>query len=533
MVLVSKTRSNLNTYDNQTDEDKEVIQRKIFKTWHEVMAYMQIETIELPWDADGAKTLKILRKHYGKRYKAIKDPFLDEVVDAYSSRSASEQLAALGQAMQEFKLRFCHLNLNPPQYTVFVVETDNTREYLNRWKEVLTRRQFFNMIDTFSMRRDETLDKPAEDVRIPMTFVQVLGSQEARYGREYILDKKYFVVTYETVERLNPEPTKHLRVYNLCSWPVKQIDCKLEFDRDNIEPYTLTLENVGSDSNQKYNIYVGDDLERPRSWKKTIQNEKGQYLPVYDDEEEEDNNNEWQGLSIGKKKKLNIPEIEDATPLFTIDDSVIYYYDNDDVDNRLPEDNSGSRVALQKRRERRKQRNTLIEYNTVTKRYRTLSLPASAYINASDLILYKNKWIIIPDSIFNRDASYILRLWNPVTQECLRLTQGDMGSHDITRIIPTEDGDILILLDDGRLCRFNDDLAQWLKKDIQLHNVPLDDWQNEIRRGYENFPEDTDRFVRLRRRSASDRMLITFEDGKTYDILLKESVPTSRIRRSI
>ena len=64
------------------------------------------------------------------------------------------------------------------------------------------------------------------------------------------------------------------------------------------------------------------------------------------------------------------------------DDCIVYYYDNDDVDNRDPEDNSvsPSRSVLQKRRERRKLRNTLIEYNTQTRSYRTLNLPAAAYI---------------------------------------------------------------------------------------------------------------------------------------------------------
>ena len=511
-----KIRRNI-TSENKSD-DNEIVQRKIFKTWHEVMAYMQIETVELPWDADGKLALEILRKQYGKRYKMINDPFLDDVVDAYATRSTTEQLAALGEAMQELKLRFCHLNLNPPQYTVFAVEADNTRDYLNQWKEVLTRRQFFNMIDTFSMRRDETLDNPAEDVRIPMASVQVLSPQDARFGREYVLDKCFFVVTFETVERFNPEPIKNLRIYDLRTWPLQLLEIKLEFDRENIEPYTLTIK-----TSEGARVYVGDDLERSRSWKKTIENDKGQYIPVYEDEDDEVTD-EWHGLALGKKKALRIPEIEDATPFFTIDDSVIYYYDNDDVANRETDDSSASssRAILQKRRERRKQRNTLIEYNTKTKLYRTLNLPAAAYINVEDLILYKNNWIVIPDSIFNRDASYILRLWNPRTHECLRLTQKDMGSHNIERIIPVESGDILLLLDDGRLCRLDVDLSAWLKEDLQQHKVPLDDWQNEKRRGYENFPEDTNRFVRLRRRSTSDRMLITFEDDKTYDILLKE-----------
>ena len=512
MAIIRKDSMNNN-------DDQAVIQRKIFKTWHEVMEYMQIETVELPWNVDGITALRILREKYAKRFKCINDSFLDEVVDAYQTRSSGEQLAALGAGMQELKLRFCHLNLNPPQYTVFAVESDNTRDYLNKWKEVLTRRQFFNMIDTFAMHHGETLDRPADDVRIPMSFVQVIGNQNnANNGCEYILDGKYLVITFETVERYNPEPVRNMRIYDLKSWPLLQIDFELSFDRENIEPYTLKIK---ADSGEI--IYVGDDIERARSWKKTIINEKGQFIPVYEEEDDEDDGI-WKGLSLGEKKNLTIPEIEDATPFFTIDDCIVYYYDNDDIDSREPKDDnlSPSRSVLQKRRERRKMRNTLIEYNTKTRTYRTLNFPAAAYINADDLILYKNKWIVIPDGIFNRDASYILRLWDPRTHECLRLTQKDMGCHNIQRIIPADNGDIYILLDDGRLCRLDVDLSDWLKKDLQQHKVLLDDWQKEKRRGYENFPEDTNRFVRLRRQPKSDRMLITFEDDKTYDILLKE-----------
>ena len=499
-------------------EENEVIERKIFKTWTEVMKYMNIETIELAWNVDGMTALKALRKKYGEHLAAIHDRFLDEVVDAYQDRSTSEQLGALGEAMQELKLRFCRLNLSPVKYTVFVVESDNTRDYLNQWKKVLTRRQFFNMIDTFSMRRGETLDKPCEDVRIPMEFLQAVNNQGNRFSIVYILDERFLVIPFETFERFSPESVKGLRVYDLQTWPLQELKVNLSFDRENIEPYSL---EISTGSGDVYH-YVGDDIDRARSWKKTIMNENGDYIPVYDEDDDEDDG-KWRGLSLGRQSYEEIPVIEDATPIFTIDERIVYYYDNDDVDNRQPEDNSSTRSALQKRRERRKQRNTLIEYNTITKKYRTLNLPAAAYINARDLILYKKTWIIIPDSIFNRDAAYIIRLWNPHTQECLRLTQRDMGAHNIERIIPVGNGDVLILLDDGRLCRFNVDLVAWLRQDLLQHKVTIDDWQNEVRRGYDNFPEDTDRFVRLRRRNSTDRMLITFEDGKIYDILLKES----------
>ena len=204
-------------------------------------------------------------------------------------------------------------------------------------------------------------------------------------------------------------------------------------------------------------------------------------------------------------------------PWFTLNERIIYYYDNDDLANRQDEDDNN----IRRRREQRRQRNTLLEYNTVDHQYRIMSLPGAGYIDRDDLVLYKNQWIIIPDSIFSRDASYVLRLWNPFTSECLRVTKNDMGCHDIEQIIPTANGDILILLDDGRLCHFDEDLVTWLKSDLLQHSVTLDDWQEEIKRDFENFPDSNYRFRRLRR-DISDRILVTFADGKTLDIQLNE-----------
>ena len=62
MLLISKSRSNISPFDNKKGNENEVIQRKIFKTWHEVMSSMQIDTVELPWNADGTACQKILRK---------------------------------------------------------------------------------------------------------------------------------------------------------------------------------------------------------------------------------------------------------------------------------------------------------------------------------------------------------------------------------------------------------------------------------------------------------------------------------------
>ena len=52
-------------------------------------------------------------------------------------------------------------------------------------------------------------------------------------------------------------------------WPPRLLDINLEFDRENIEPYTLTIKTCDDT-----HVYVGDDIERNRSWKKTIENDK-------------------------------------------------------------------------------------------------------------------------------------------------------------------------------------------------------------------------------------------------------------------
>ena len=517
--MVLKNSKNLRISKN--DEPQEKIQRKIFKTWPEVLAYLNIETVELPWNANGEMALAILRARYIQKFSALEDEFLDDVVEAYSDRSTPDQLAALGEAMQELKLRFCQLNIplkSEAGYTVFAVAADDTSDYLSRWKEVLTRRQFFRSINTFALRHGETLDNPADDVQIPMHSVQIIGASENRIT-PYILDKYFLIVPFETYDQNHPEPLINVRVYDIRTWPLRELqDISLSFDRNNIEPYTLSIRNDGTET-----VYVGDDPQRARTWKKTALNADGVLIPIYEDEDE-DEDDQWKGLALGASAPPAIPDIEDATPWFTLDGKVVYYYDNDDLANRQEEDeNASPSVSIRKRREQRRLRNTLLEYNSADQKYRIMSLPGAAYIDKDDLVLYRNQWIIIPDSIFSRDASYILRLWNPFTGECLRLTKNDMGCHDIDQIIPTGNGDILMLLDDGRLCHFDVDLVTWLKSDLLQHGVKLDAWQPEINRGYENFPDTANvRFRRLRR-DIADRLLVTFADGKTLDIQLNDT----------
>lgn len=510
MVILRNSKSPRNA----KDEAKEKVERKIFKTWQEIIAYLNIDTVELPWNVNGEMALKALRAKYSKQFRELDNVFLDDVVDAYCDRSTSDQLAALGQAMQELKLRFCQLNIplnGSSAYTVFAVEADDTSDYLNRWKEVLTRRQFFRSIDTFELRHGETLDNPSEDVRIAMQSVQITGFAGDRRS-VYVLDGRFLVAPFETYERHIAEPIIQVRVYDIRNWPIREVQkAKLSYDCYDIEPYTLQIETEEGE----IIVYLGDDPRRDRSWKKGVLNDKGQYIPVYEDDDDEDDR--WKGLKIGTPSPDKIPDIEDAVPWFTLNERIIYYYDNDDLANRQDEDDNN----IRRRREQRRQRNTLLEYNTVDHQYRIMSLPGAGYIDRDDLVLYKNQWIIIPDSIFSRDASYVLRLWNPFTSECLRVTKNDMGCHDIEQIIPTADGDILILLDDGRLCHFDEDLVTWLKSDLLQHSVTLDDWQEEIKRDFENFPDTNYRFRRLRR-DISDRILVTFADGKTLDIQLNE-----------
>lgn len=87
-------------------------------------------------------------------YDALCDSYLDDVCDAYETRSTLEQLCALGTAMQSCGLRMCYMKRTPTQgdgYTIWLHHVEDTEKFLSLYKPYLTRRNFFNSINTFSV----------------------------------------------------------------------------------------------------------------------------------------------------------------------------------------------------------------------------------------------------------------------------------------------------------------------------------------------------------------------------------------------
>jgi hypothetical protein len=502
-------------FDNDTASGN-AASGKMFKTWPQLLDELNIDPVEIPWNATGMAALEILRGKYGVKFYGLKDLAIDEAVQKYKGRSSEEQLSALGTAVQQHGLYLCRIHTNFDIH-YYIDTIDRIQEIKKKREPFAMYRVIESMCSVVELGRDKSLENPTNDILFPVSAIQVSNPDSSF---PYLLEH-FLIVPYKLCDD-KCHAHIELRVYDVRYWPLRELKYELSFDSNNIEPYTLIIE---SECGEKF-CYVGSDVERFVSMHKTILSENGEYLPVYDDRETRFYYRRLKEMvKLGDNtidKPSDIPEINDATLLMLVDNCVIYHYTNDDIDHRKPEISDMSpTMRFLRFCEKNRKWVTLLEYSPLSKKFRKLELPGLNYV--SDLVVYKNNWIVLPYNNHSRTGtSYILRLWNPRTNECLRLTSQDLGYHDIVKIFPAPNNDILILLDDGRLCHLDVDLVSWLKQDLQTHEVTLEPWQDEVRRSYENFPELSDRYQRLRQKEADDRMLITFSDGKTYDIMIRE-----------
>ena len=507
------------SYDSQNScATQSEMPQVTLKTWQELLDYMEIDPVELPWNADGATALRLLREKYGSVLREIHEKSLDEIVSIFAKSSNLRQLEALGSALQNLGLNLGHIDLDSHQFLVFVRKMDSVSEWNKRWSNMTRRQRPSRIIRTLALSRSESLHASNDEIQLPMSSIQVSDIKQIYSGRiQYSIIGHFLFIPYDVYNEDSADPYKQVRVYDLRYWPMRSLHAvNCTYNRRNIEPYTLEIE---TECGEKF-CFVGNEFD----WYKTIENAKGEIVPVYEEEKRRALSRDI-AFTLGEKIPENIPEIRDAWPLLALDDCIIYHYRQPDIDHREPaEEKMTPTMRNLKMEEYRRKRNNLIEYNTVTKKYRKLMLPGVYSLNNDDITVYKNTWLILHESRHYRRPSYLLRLWNPRTNECLRLTEKDMGNNDINSIIPMSNGDVLFLLEDGRLCHPDVDLVAWLKQDMQQHQITLENWQDEKRRAFENFPDITSRYSRFRENDATDRMLVTFRDDSTYDIWIKENV---------
>ncbi len=479
------------------------------KTWNDLIHYMDIDPVVLPWNVDGTTALRILRNKYGTTFRELHDASLDEAIRLYAADSYLKQLQALGTALNNLELSFCLFNHETNENYAFIRKEENKSEWNKRLAALKNKASFgYRTFSPVSLDMDEPLDAATNHNQIPMSMLQVTDTFSTS-GTDDIVIEHFLVIQYNTYDTSLEQPVKKVRVYDLRYWPMRPLEkVNYSYDRNNIEPYSLEIE---TECGEKY-IYVGDGSD----WYKTTENENGDRIPVYVDDDLSTNI-----ISIGQNHGQNIPRIHEARPMLTVDDRIIYDFAMPDIDHMDDENEYDSFHPHYN-----SIGNMLIEYNTVTKKFRKLDFPATRALSSWRTTVYKNTWLVLRQ--FTCDSSYILRFWNPRTNECLRLTQKDIGYHDIESIIPTPNGELLFLMDDGCLCHPDVDLIAWLRQNELQHKITLNDWQDEIRRSYENFPDHHGRALRLRRYQvhhldATDHMLITFKDGMTYEIIIKDS----------
>ena len=489
-----------NVIDNHanTISSDRCVPQVTLKSWSDLIHYMGIDPVEFPWNVDGVTALRIFRDKYGKTMHEINDPYLDEVMQNYAGECYSRQIYALSTAMDQLGLIFCSFN-NGTKCYYFIRKEENRAEWSERLSSLKLGRRAFSSIP------GDSLEDSTNHSQIPMSMLQVTDTL-SQSGTDDSIIEHFLVIRYDTYEPCMEQPIKKVRVYDLRYWPMRPLEkVSFEYDRNHIEPYSLEIE---TECGEKY-CYVGDDIH----WYKTVESEHGELIPVYQEDVRVND-----GITkLGESTIQKTPRIADAHPLIVLDDRIIYDYTLQDIDHLNEEDESYF--------VRYRDRQTLIEYHTKTKRFRKLNFPGT-YALYRRLHVYKNTWLVLQE--FGRDSSYILRFWNPRTHECFRLTRQDIGNHDIESIIPTPNGELLFLLDGGCLCHPDVDLIAWFRQDELHHRINLQEWQDELRRSYENFPDMDDRSLRRRRvpfyeGKDTDHMLITFNDGMTYEIRIKES----------
>ena len=273
------------TPSQQQKPQKNEVVRIPVATWNELFERVGVFPLWFPYDVEASYVLEKFRNLYQGYaqcetpvqeskdnkaiYEALCDSYLDDVCDAYETRSTFEQLCALGTAMQSCGLRMCYKKRTPIQgdgYTIWLHHVENTEKFLSLYKPYITRRNFFNSINTFSMQGNVSLESPETDVNENIVSIPVqTGMPYEKDGspRCFILDNPYasfLCVPYETEHKNDARTTKELRVFN--SSRLSEVTAEIEYDRDRLYPYRMTVPDLDGRKHR----FVTDDIYRQRSW---------------------------------------------------------------------------------------------------------------------------------------------------------------------------------------------------------------------------------------------------------------------------
>lgn len=332
--------------------------RAVFRTWDEVFHHLGIAPLKISGTETGVRALEMLREHYNERgpvydndaaiIDVLMSEELDHVVskDGMNTRSTREQLNAIGDVLISKGFRFC-FQIEKPYYKAWVMKVSDTQEYLNLWKPVLTRNQFFNNIQTFCIREQQKENEQMLELcDSAFSFVGQACAEWEKPESVYIIggtrDVPAFLIIPETrrPSACTPCESVTLRAFRFdgpCT-AQKEARCDLEYDRHSIEPYTMTIAYEG-----KTYVFIGNDIANARSWKPARKDRNGNFVPVYDDDMYKETARLVRCVTgkVAKKDLLDIddmmarmPVINLATAKYFIDNSVVYAFTE-----YMPQDN--------------------------------------------------------------------------------------------------------------------------------------------------------------------------------------------------
>ena len=461
--------------------------RKIFLTWWELFEHLGIQFISVRYDADVKDVLKSLRTQYSMTYPELSDKIFDRVVKAYKGRSVFEQLSALGSSFQEHGLRLCYKR-SQESYLVWIMKFDNTQDYLSFWKDYLTRRQFFENIDTFMLPKGTSIESPGYDLNtrlIDKTWqVRTPSWKKNKVLPSYVLSrdgKSFLCVPYYVTEW--DCQRKYLHVFDMDNLDAGEIeDAKFYCSQTMLEPYKLVISVDG-----KEYVFLGSDLGSSNSWKLTKIDDLNRHIPVYTRDSDDEVLEDPFPLVRSLTKKRGS---EDACNWSRIFETAryAYYHNHGDV--------------LRYDRESRKFERTRINFFGFTSE------------NVFGFTVYGQEWMVIGYPSHSK-LTLDFVLWNPDTGECYtgaELHEVDSVSYEQFFVYGEH---LYALLGDGRLCRYHrfEDLIDTFRHTCREVKLDVGDWIPEVKKSFKVSP-----FAQLSVSTQFRARSISFEDGTSLEL---------------
>ncbi|MBR4986362.1 MAG: hypothetical protein IKY83_11565 [Proteobacteria bacterium] len=487
---MAKKLTHLARFSNRDQRDNAPIRHLVFRTWSEAKAYLAHEMIDLPAEADGIETLRLLRDRFAGTYTALLDPVFDETVQQGRSFDTLEQLCRLGDKMLEFDMTLIRIYRADNKVILTIIDdSEASQAFIARCR--VCKKPFF-----LPLAISSKVYSPTNIIQYPLQPMQIIAPDDQFFKLD-----NYLVVIRCEADRFDPRPVYVAKAYDLRYWPLTPASTTLTYDGSDLMPFCLKIQTAwGEDS-----VYYGspDALRSNREWHRSPRPQTEAFTSPCEEEDSFDDIVHLPALSGNPVQ--DIPYICHAKPCFSLDGRIYYcYYNDPNAETSIVKDIRYPQSAR-----------TLIEYDPQHKTWRMLEIPFANSIDASYLTVYRHTWIVIWPDIwqYHNNHGYAIMFWNPKTNELLYMSKRDIGRIDIDHILSIDHGDLLLILKDGRICRFEGDIISWLRS--EKREIRLSPWQNEIRRDYDGF-RDTP--LRYRHAEIDDRMNITFENGQTLDI---------------